>query len=51
MINIIQLVTLLVSVVCIGQAIKTGATKFDKIAFSVFCLLFILFTVGLQVVK
>lgn len=51
MIVIIQIMCILLSLTCIGQAIKNGATKFDKISFCVFCLIFLLLCVGLQGVR
>lgn len=51
MIIIVQIACILFSVVSIGQAIKNGATSFDKISFSVFCILFLLLCVGLQGVR
>lgn len=51
MIVIVQIACILFSVVSIGQAIKNGATKFDKVSFSVFCILFLLLCVGLQGVR
>lgn len=48
MIVVVQIACILFSVISIGQAIKNGATKFDKISFSVFCILFLLLCVGLQ---
>lgn len=51
MIVVIQIMCILFSLICIGQAIKNGATKFDKISFCVFCLTFLLLCVGLQGVK
>lgn len=51
MIVVIQIMCILFSLICIGQAIKNGATKFDKISFCVFCLVFLLLCVGLQGVK
>ena len=48
---VIQIMCILFSLICIGQAIKNGATKFDKISFCVFCLIFLLLCVGLQGVK
>lgn len=38
MILVVQIVSVLVAIICIGQAIKNGATKFDKISFCVFAL-------------
>ena len=51
MIVVVQIMCILLSLICIGQAIKTGVTKFDKISFCVFCLIFLLLCVGLQGVK
>lgn len=51
MVVIVQIACILFSVVSIGQAIKNGATKFDKVSFSVFCILFLLLCVGLQGVR
>lgn len=51
MIVVIQIMCILFSLICIGQTIKNGATKFDKISFCVFCLIFLLLCVGLQGVK
>ena len=51
MIVVIQIMCILFSLICIGQAIKNGATKFDKISFCVFCLIFLLMCVGLQGVR
>lgn len=51
MIVVVQIMCILFSLICIGQAIKNGATKFDKISFCVFCLIFLLLCVGLQGVK
>ena len=51
MIVVIQIMCILFSLICIGQVIKNGATKFDKISFCVFCLIFLLLCVGLQGVK
>lgn len=51
MVVVIQIMCILLSLICIGQAIKNGATKFDKISFCVFCLIFLLLCVGLQGVK
>ena len=51
MIVVIQIMCILLSLICIGQAIKNGATKFDKISFCVFCLIFLLLCVSLQGVK
>lgn len=51
MIVVIQIMCILFSLICIGQAIKNGATKFDKVSFCVFCLVFLLLCVGLQGVK
>ena len=51
MIVVIQIMCILLSLICIGQAIKNGATKFDKISFCVFSLIFLLLCVGLQGVK
>lgn len=51
MIVVVQIACILFSVISIGQVIKNGATKFDKISFSVFCILFLLLCVGLQGVR
>lgn len=51
MIVVIQIMCILLSLICIGQAVKNGATNFDKVYFSVFCLIFLLLCVGLQGVK
>lgn len=51
MIVVIKIMCILFSLICIGQAIKNGATKFDKISFCVFCLIFLLLCVGLQGVR
>lgn len=51
MIGVVQIACILFSVISIGQAIKNGATKFDKISFSVLCILFLLLCVGLQGVR
>ena len=51
MIVVIQIMCILLSLICIGQAIKNGATKFDKISFCVFCFIFLLLCVCLQGVK
>ena len=51
MIVVIQIMCILLSLICVGQAIKNGATRFDKISFCVFCLIFLLLCVGLQGVK
>ena len=51
MVVIVQIACILFSVVSIGQAIKNGATKFDKVSFSVFCFIFLALCVGLQGVK
>ncbi len=51
MIIIVQIACILFSVVSIGQAIKNRATNFDKVSFSVFCILFLLLCVGLQGVR
>ena len=48
MITVVQIACILFSVISIGQAIKNGATKFDKVSFSVFCILFLLLCVGLR---
>lgn len=48
MIGVVQIVCILFSVISIGQAIKNGATNFDKVYFSVFCILFLLLCVGLR---
>lgn len=45
---IIQLICFLLAVICIGQAVKNGSTKFDKISFSIFSLLFVLLTVFIE---
>jgi hypothetical protein len=50
MILVTQIVSVLVAIICIGQAIKNGSTKFDKITFSVFCFIFLALCIGLQVV-
>ena len=47
----VQIMCILFSLICIGQAIKYGATKFDKISFCVFCFIFLLLCVGLQEVR
>lgn len=47
----VQVMCILFSLICIGQAIKNGATKFDKISFCVFCFLFLMLCVGLQEVR
>lgn len=47
----VQIMCILFSLICIGQAIKHGATKFDKISFCAFCLIFLLLCVGLQEVR
>lgn len=47
----VQIMCLLFSIICIGQAIKNRATKFDKISFCVFCLVFLLLCAGLQGVR
>lgn len=51
MIVVIQIMCILFSLICIGQAIKNGSTKFDKISFCAFCLIFLLLCVGLQGVR
>lgn len=51
MILVVQIVSVLVAIICIGQAIKNGATKFDKISFCVFCFIFLALCVGLQEVR
>ena len=51
MVVIVQIACILFSVVSIGQAIKNGATKLDKVSFSVFCILFLLLCVDLQGVR
>ena len=51
MITVVQIACILFSIISIGQAIKNGATKFDKVSFSVFCILFLLLCVGLQGVR
>ena len=51
MIVVVQIACILFSVISLGQAIKNGATKFDKGSFSVFCLLLLLLCVGLQEVR
>lgn len=51
MIIIVQIACILFSVISIGQAIKNGATKFDKISFCIFCILLLLLCVGLQGVR
>jgi hypothetical protein len=49
--TVVQCACLIFSLVCLGQAINNGATKFDKISFCVFCLIFLLLCVCLQGVK
>lgn len=51
MIVVVQSACILFSVISIGQAIKNGATKFDKISFCVFCFIFLALCVGLQEVR
>lgn len=51
MVVIVQIACILFSVISIGQVIKNGATKFDKISFSVLCILFLLLCIGLQGVR
>lgn len=51
MIVVVQIACILFSVISIEQVIKNGATKFDKISFSVFCILLLLLCVGLQEVR
>ena len=51
MIGVVQIACILFSVISIGQAIKNGATKFDKISFSVFCILFLLLCAGLRAAR
>lgn len=51
MIFVVQIACILFSVINIGYAIDKEATKFDKISFSVFCILFLLLCVVLQEVK
>lgn len=46
-----QIVSVLLSIVCIGQSIKAGATKFDKITFTIFSLIFLIFCIILMGVK
>lgn len=49
--TIVQCACVLFSLVCLGQAIKKGATNFDKGLFGIFCFLFLILCVGLQGVK
>lgn len=51
MLLVAQIVSVLAAIICIGQAIKSSATKFDKISFCVFCLIFLLLCVSLQGLK
>lgn len=51
MIIVVQIACILFSVISIDQAIKNGATKFDKISFCVFCFIFLALCVGLQEVR
>lgn len=51
MILVVQIESALVAIICIGLAIENGATKFDKITFSVFCFIFLALCVGLQGVR
>lgn len=48
MLLVVQIVSVLAAIICIGQAIKNGATKFDKITFSVFCYIFLALCAILQ---
>jgi hypothetical protein len=51
MIVVIQIMCILLSLICVGQAIKNEATRFDIISFCVFCIIFLLLCVGLQGLK
>ena len=44
-------VCLLICIICIGQAIKDGTAKFDKILFIVTCILFMIVSLVIGVGK
>lgn len=48
MITIVQVICILFALISIGQAIKNSATNFDKISFSILCILFLLLCVSLR---
>jgi hypothetical protein len=48
MLLVVQIVSVLAAIICIGQAIKNSATKFDKITFSIFCYIFLAICIILQ---